>query len=74
MLTIRLPMEMEERLKNLSLETGRTKTYYVKEALNRYLEEMEDIYLAQRVVERIRSGKEKVLTSEELEKALGMGN
>lgn len=74
MLTIRLPESVEERLNTLSSETGRTKSFYVKEALNRYLEEMEDVYLSRQVLERIRQGKEKVYTSEELEKLLDLDN
>ena len=74
MLTIRLPESLEKRLNTLSSETGRTKSFYVKEALNRYLDEMEDIYLSRQVLERIRQGKEKVYSSEELEKLLELEN
>ncbi len=72
MLTIRLSASTEERLAKLASETGRTKSYYVKEALESYLEDLEDIYLADRVMERIRKGEEDVVSFEEVEKILGL--
>lgn len=58
MLTIRLPESTEERLSRLAKETGRTKSFYVKEALKNYLEDLEDIYLSDKVVDRIRKGED----------------
>ena len=46
MLAIRISEDIENRLQNLSQRTGRTKTYYAKEAILRFLEDMEDEYLA----------------------------
>ena len=46
MLSIRLPDTIEKRLGILAVKTGRTKTYYVREAVIEHLEELEDIYLA----------------------------
>ena len=46
MLAIRLPDEIEKRLEVLAKKTGRTKTYYVREAVIDHLEELEDIYLS----------------------------
>jgi RHH-type rel operon transcriptional repressor/antitoxin RelB len=46
MLAIRLPDEIEKRLDILAKKTGRTKTYYVREAVIDHLEELEDIYLS----------------------------
>lgn len=74
MLTIRLPESTEERLSRLAKETGRTKSFYVKEALKNYLEDLEDIYLSDKVVDRIRRGEEDVISSEEMEKILGLEN
>jgi RHH-type transcriptional regulator, rel operon repressor / antitoxin RelB len=58
MIAVRLPQELEERLERLAKETGRTKTFYVREAIAEHLAELEDIYLAERVLERVRAGKE----------------
>ena len=74
MLTIRLPESSEERLSRLAKETGRTKSFYVKEALKNYLEDLEDIYLSDKVVDRIRKGEEDVISSEEMGKILGLDN
>ena len=46
MLAIRLPEEIENRLNALAAKTGRTKTFYAKEAILAHLDEMEDRYLA----------------------------
>lgn len=46
MLGLRLAKETEERLENLCKETGRTKSYYVKKAIQEYLEDQEDYLLA----------------------------
>lgn len=70
MLTMRLPEELEGRLTGLAKLTGRTKSYYVREALERHLEEMEDVYLADA---RIRKN-EKRYTLEEVETLLGLSN
>lgn len=74
MLTVRLPDSVEARLAKLAKETGRTKSYYVKEALDNYLEDLEDIYLADQVMERLRRGEEGVVSAEEMEKILGLEN
>src|SRR5208337_2590875 len=47
MLAIRLPMSIEKRLEKLARRTGRTKTYYVREAILEHLEDLEDLYLAE---------------------------
>lgn len=46
MLAIRMPENVERRLQNLADKTGRTKTYYAREAIMRFIEDMEDEYIA----------------------------
>ena len=46
MLSVRLPAEIEQRLTKLAADTGRTKTFYIKEAILQYIEEMEERYIA----------------------------
>ena len=46
MLSLRLSVDVEARLAQLAETTGRTKTFYAKEAILRYLDEMEDTYIA----------------------------
>ncbi len=54
MLAIRLPIAIEERLDKLSKATGRTKTYYAREAILEKLEELEDLYYAEKIMKRIK--------------------
>ncbi|MGK5090865.1 anti-toxin [Deltaproteobacteria bacterium TL4] len=63
MLAIRLPDEIDQRLSTLANKTGRTKTYCAKEAILKYLEEMEETYIA---IERLETP-EKRWTLGELE-------
>ncbi|WP_421621715.1 type II toxin-antitoxin system RelB family antitoxin [Alkalilimnicola ehrlichii] len=62
---VRLPTETYDRLKALAEQTGRTTAYYIREAIEDRLEDMEDIYLAERTLERVRSGEEDVIDAEE---------
>lgn len=59
--SIRLPHEIEKRLDHLAARTGRSKSFYVKEAILEHLAELEDIYLAEKRLEDIRSGKTKTI-------------
>jgi len=52
MLALRLPPEIEERLAALAKKTGRTKSYYAREAILRQIEDLEDYYLARRRLAR----------------------
>lgn len=72
MLAIRLPEEIEARLENLAKATGRTKTFYAREAILEYLEDMEDLYLAEQVLADIQAGRSKTYTLEEVKKELGL--
>ncbi len=74
MISLRLPTEIEERLAALAEQTGRTKTYYVREAILQHLDELEDIYLAERTLERVRRGEEKTYPLDEVEKAFGLAD
>jgi RHH-type rel operon transcriptional repressor/antitoxin RelB len=66
-LNIRIPEQVAERLDFLAHETGRTKSYYVREAIEEKLEELEDYYLALQSLENVNSGKSRTWTQEELE-------
>jgi len=46
MLAIRLQPEIEARLERLAKKTGRTKTFYAREAILQHLEDLEDYFLA----------------------------
>jgi len=61
MLAIRLSQSIEKRLEKLAQQTGRTKSFFIREAILRYLEELEDIYLAERSLDRIRTGEQSTM-------------
>jgi RHH-type rel operon transcriptional repressor/antitoxin RelB len=68
MLAIRLPEKMEQRLDSLARKTGRTKTYYAREAILTYIEDLEDIYLS---LERLEKPAKR-WSLEELEKGVDL--
>ncbi len=74
MLAVRLPTEIEARLDNLAQTTGRTKSYYVREAILEHLDDLEDLYLAERVLAGIRAGRVKTIPLEEVMKQYGLEN
>lgn len=72
MLAIRLPIEVETRLKALAQATGRTKTFYARQAILEHLDDLEDLYLAEQRLIDIRAGKSKTVPLEEIMKRYGM--
>jgi RHH-type transcriptional regulator, rel operon repressor / antitoxin RelB len=72
MLAIRLPQTIEKRLEKLARRTGRTKTFYVREAILRHLEDLEDLYAAEKTLGRIRSGEERTIPLEDAMKRHGV--
>jgi RHH-type transcriptional regulator, rel operon repressor / antitoxin RelB len=72
MLAIRLPQSIEKRLEKLARRTGRTKTYYVREAILEHLEEIEDLYLAEGALERIRSSRKRTIPLKQVMKRHGL--
>ncbi len=68
MIAVRLPSKIERRLEKLARKTGRTKTFYVREAILQYLDDLEDYHLAaQRLEENLPS-----VPLEEVERRLGL--
>lgn len=72
MLAIRLPQSVEKRLEKLAKRSGRTKTYYAREAILRHLEDLEDAHEAERILQRVRTGKERTYTLDEVARRLGL--
>ena len=70
--SIRLAPETEKRLDFLASQTGRTKAFYLREVIERGLEDMEDYYLAAGVLERLRQDKEEVYSSVDVRSALDL--
>ena len=74
MLAIRLPRSIERRLEKLAKRTGRTKSYYAREAILQHIEDLEDLYLAERVLDRIRNDDEATIPLKDVMKRHGMEN
>ncbi|MCK9609257.1 MAG: CopG family transcriptional regulator [Methylomonas sp.] len=72
--SIRLSPEIEQRLDYLAGQTGRTKAFYLREIIEKGLNDMEDYYLAAGVLERVRKGEERVYSLDEVENALGVAD
>ena len=72
--SIRLPHEIENRLENLSVKTGRSKSYYVKEAILDHLDDIEDTYLAEKRLECINSGRTQTIPLQEVMKRYELDN
>ena len=68
MLGVRLSSELEGRLQDLCEETGRTKSYYAKKAIEAFLDDKEDYLKGIAVLEQ----KEPRVALKDLEKALGL--
>jgi RHH-type transcriptional regulator, rel operon repressor / antitoxin RelB len=68
MLGIRLEPELERRLERLAKKTGRSKSYYAREAIRQFLEDREDYLVGIAVLER----NEPTIPLEELERRLGL--
>jgi len=73
-LSLRLPPDLEARLDALAERTGRTKTWYVREAIAEYLADLEDASEAALVAEQVALGKMKVHSLEDAERRLGLAD
>jgi len=71
-ISVRLPDNILKRLNFLARQTGRTRTFYILEALNAHLDNLETYYLAADVLERIRKGEEDVHAADDVRNELGL--
>ena len=69
MLSVRLSEEIDRRLNMLSEKTKRTKTSFIREMIENSLADYEEAYTA---LDRLNEKNARYLTSEELEKELGL--
>ena len=70
--SIRLDPEIEQRLDHLAAKTGRAKSYDLRELIEGGLEDLEDFYLADAAMERVRRGSEKLLDASQERNAVGL--
>ena len=69
---VRLSDEHYERLQRLAARTGRTATYYIREAVEEHLAELEDVYLAEKAREDVRAGRVDPVSLDEMSRRLGL--
>lgn len=67
MLSVRLNADLEEKLDKLSESTSRSKSFYVKQALQRYLKDVDDYF---EVKSRDNNTGNKLITIEDIEKSV----
>ena len=72
MLAIRLPEDIEHRLESLAKATGRTKTFFAREAILEYLADLEDLHLAETRLADYQSGKSETISLQQLMKQYGL--
>ena len=70
--SVRLAPETEKRLDFLASHTGRSKAFYLRELIERGIQDMEDYYLASDVLERVRKGQDAVHSAADVRSALGL--
>ena len=73
-ISIRLDPETEGRLETLARATGRSKTYYIREAVLEHLADLEDTYLAAHRMENVRAGRSNTVPLEDVMKRYGLEN
>lgn len=66
MLALRLPEDIEKRLDALAKATGRSKSFYAREAILEHLDDLEDIYLAEQRLADIRAGRTETIALEDV--------
>ena len=74
MLALRLPEEIEIRLEKLAKSTGRTKSFYAREAIIEHLADLDDLYLAEKRLAKVLSGKTTTVSLNAVEAELGLAN
>jgi len=73
-ITARIDDSLEARLTNLAKSADRKKSYFVRKAIEMSIDDLEDIYDAEAVVLRIREGKEKTYSLDEVKQELGLAD
>lgn len=72
MLAIRLTPEIEKRLAALAKRTGRTKTFYAREAILQHLEDLEDTYIGEKALRKFEKSGEAAIPIGEIMKDYGL--
>ena len=70
--SLRLPDDITDRLSNLAKLTGRSKTFYMIEAIRDHLDDLEDLYLAEQRVTDLRAGRSHAVSLKDVMKRYGL--
>jgi len=71
-LSLSLPDEVAQRLQRLSRRTGRTRTFFILEAILQHLDDLEDLHLAEQRLIDLRAGRSRVVPLEDVMERYGM--
>ncbi len=69
-ISIRLNPDIERRLEHLASQTGRSKSDYLRELIEAGLDVLENFYLANAAMERIRKRQETIFEASDVRKSL----
>ncbi len=72
--SLRLPPDLNQRLSYLAEQTGRSKTFYMLEAIQKHLEDLEDLYLAEQRLVDVRAGRSMTHSLDDVERSLGLAD
>ena len=69
-----LPDAVSQRLKKLAARTGRSETEYMIEAIQEYLDDLEDLHLAEQRLKEIHEGESRTVPLEKVMKDYGLAD
>ena len=70
--SLRLPDDLSQRLNDLAEKTGRSKTFYMLEAIKTHIDDLEDLYLAEQRLLDVRAGRSATHSLDDVESRLGL--
>lgn len=70
--SIRLKGDLEQRLRRLAEETGRTQSFYINQMIERGIDRLEREYTILGDVEAYRAGRLETLSAAQMDEALGI--
>ena len=70
--SIRLDDDLDARLERIARLTGRSKSFYLRQALVEQIEDLEDLFLSRAIVNRVADGRERLIPLDVLERELGV--
>ena len=72
--SVRLDPELQQRLDTLARQTGRSRAYYLREAIETHMDDLEDVYLADQRMADLRAGRSRRHTVSDVEAELGLAD